>query len=81
MAPDIGFISEPPAARIGQDAREPYAWIAEPTEELIGLLDAERAYYEARTAPLGKLRAVLAAEMTARVPDRSESAPASCTLR
>jgi len=75
VAPDIGSFPEPPTARIGQDPREPYGWIAEPTTELIGLLDAERAYYEARTAPLGKLRAVLAAEMTARVPDRSESAP------
>lgn len=75
MAPDIGSIPEPPTARIGQDPREPYSWIAEPTGELIRLLDAERGYYEARTAPLGELRAALAAEMTARVPDRSESAP------
>lgn len=75
MAPDIGSSPEPPTARIGQDRSDPYGWIAEPTAELIGLLDAERAYYEARTAPLKKLRAALAAEMTARVPDRSESAP------
>ena len=75
MAPDIGSSPEPPTARIGHDRRDPYGWIAEPTAELIGLLDAERAYYESRTAPLAELRAVLAAEMTARVPDRSESAP------
>ena len=43
--------------------------------ELVDLLDAERAYYEARVAPLAKLRATLAAEMTARVPDSSASAP------
>src|SRR4029077_15267885 len=35
----------------------------------------ERAYYEARVAPLAELRATLAAEMAARVPARSESAP------
>jgi oligopeptidase B len=75
VAPDIGSSPEPPTARIGHDRRDPYGWIAEPTAELIGLLDAERAYYESRTAPLAELRAVLAAEMTARVPDRSESAP------
>ena len=75
MAPEIGSNPAPPTARIGHDRRHPYGWIAEPTAELIGLLDAERAYYEARTAPLAELRAVLAAEMTARVPDRSESAP------
>lgn len=75
MAPDIDSIPEPPTARVGQDRHDPYGWITEPSAELIGLLDAERAYYEARTAPLAELRAVLAAEMTARVPDRSESAP------
>ena len=53
----------------------PYDWIAEPTAELIDLLDAERAYYEARVAPLAELRATLAAEMAARVPATSESAP------
>ena len=65
----------PPFARTGDDRRGPYAWITEPTAELIDLLDAERAYYEARTAPLAGLRATLAAEMAARVPDTSESAP------
>ena len=65
----------PPVARTGDDRRDPYGWIAEPTAELIDLLDAERAYYEARTAPLAGLRATLAAEMAARVPDTSESAP------
>jgi len=75
VAPDIGSNPAPPTARIGEDQRHPYGWIAEPTSELIGLLDAERAYYDARTAPLKDLRAVLGAEMTARVPDRSESAP------
>ena len=65
----------PPVARTGDDRRDPYGWIAEPTAELIDLLDAERAYYEARTSPLAGLRAELAAEMAARVPDTSESAP------
>jgi oligopeptidase B len=65
----------PPFARTGDDRRGPYAWITEPTTELVDLLDAERAYYEARTAPLAGLRATLAAEMAARVPATSESAP------
>ena len=65
----------PPVARTGDDRRGPYAWITEPTAELVDLLDAERAYYEARTAPLAGLRATLAAEMAARVPATSESAP------
>ncbi len=65
----------PPVARCGDTAGGPYGWIADPTAELIGLLGAERAYYEARVAPLAALRATLAAEMTARVPARSESAP------
>ena len=73
----------PPLARTVETRRElhgrvlidRYGWIAEPTAELIDLLDAERAYYESRTAPLASLRATLAAEMAARVPVRSESAP------
>ncbi len=65
----------PPVARVGEAESAPYDWIAEPTVELIDLLDAERAYYEARVAPLAGLRATLAAEMAARVPTRSESAP------
>ena len=64
-----------PVARIGDDRSAPYGWITEPTPELIDLLDAERAYYEARTAPLAAVRAELAAEMAARVPGTSESAP------
>jgi oligopeptidase B len=63
----------PPVARAGDTGRDPYDWITEPTAELVDLLDAERAYYEARSAPLAGLRATLAAEMTARVPARSES--------
>jgi oligopeptidase B len=62
----------PPVARAEDGA---YDWIAEPTAELIDLLDSERAYYEARVAPLADLRTTLAAEMTARVPAGSESAP------
>lgn len=65
----------PPVARLLPGRGDPYRWIAEPTAELVELLDAERAYYEARTAPLAGLRAALAAEMTARVPEHSESAP------
>ena len=65
----------PPVARAGDSGRGRYDWIAEPTAELIDLLDAERAYYEARVAPLAELRAGLAAEMAARVPARSKSAP------
>ena len=65
----------PPVARTADGGGGPYDWIAEPTAELIDLLDAERAYYEARVAPLMELRATLAAEMTARVADSSASAP------
>jgi oligopeptidase B len=72
---DVDAAPTPPVARIGETDDGPYAWIAEPTAELIDLLDAERAYYEARVAPLADLRATLAAEMTARVPASSESAP------
>jgi oligopeptidase B len=65
----------PPVARTGDAGGDAYGWIAGPTAELVDLLDAERAYYEARVAPLMELRATLSAEMTARVPARSESAP------
>ncbi len=75
---DSDWALAPPVARTGGDQRGPYGWIAEPTAELIDLLDAERAYYEARTAPLADLRAELAAEMAARVPDTSESASWRC---
>ena len=44
----------PPVARTGDDRRDPYGWIAEPTAELIDLLDAERAYYEARARAAGR---------------------------
>lgn len=67
-----GSALAPPVARVG-DGR--YEWIAEPGAELIDLLDAERSYYETRTAPLAGLRASLASEMAARVAERSESAP------
>ena len=70
---------DPPSRRLSRRPRmaggNPYGWIAEPTAELVDLLDAERAYYEARVAPLAELRATLAAEMAARVPASSESAP------
>ena len=75
LGSDSGFALAPPVARTADTGSEPYGWIAEPTAELIELLDAERAYYEARVAPLAGLRATLAAEMAARVPDRAESAP------
>ena len=64
-------VPAPPVARSVDGA---YGWITEPTAELIDLLDAERGYYEARTAPLATLRAALAAEMAARVPTQTESA-------
>lgn len=73
--PSSDAVVVPPVARTVADVNAPYGWISEPTPELIDLLDAERAYYEARTAPLAQLRATLAEEMAARVPDRSESAP------
>lgn len=73
--PDADSALAPPVARAGDNGRGAYDWIAEPTAELVDLLDAERAYYEARVAPLAERRARLAAEMAARVPAGSESAP------
>lgn len=64
----------PPVARTDDTGRGPYGWMAGPTAELVDLLDAERAYYEARIAPLAGVRAALTAEMAARVPATSESA-------
>lgn len=72
---DAGSTVTPPVARADADSPDPYGWITDPTAELIDLLDAEREYYENRTAPLAELRAKLAAEMAARVATRSESAP------
>src|SRR6478672_5025088 len=77
---DVDPALAPPVARVGDDRSDPYGWIAEPTAELVDLLDTERAYYEARVAALAGLRARLAAEMAARVPDTSESAPWRCGL-
>jgi oligopeptidase B len=71
---EVDPASAPPVAR-EEAGGNPYGWIAEPTAELIDLLDAERAYYEARVASLAELRATLAAEMTSRVPASSASAP------
>lgn len=60
----------------GVERTDPYAWIADPDElEVAAYLGAERAYYDARVAPLAGLRAELAAEMVARVPDVEPSAP------
>ena len=77
---DVDPALAPPVARVGDDRSDPYGWIAEPTAELVDLLDTERAYYEARVAALAGLRARLAAEMAARVPDTSEYAPWRCGL-
>ncbi|WP_164478429.1 prolyl oligopeptidase family serine peptidase [Mycolicibacterium stellerae] len=72
---DAELAFTPPVARVADGRGGAYDWIAEPTSELIDLLDSERAYYEARVASLAELRATLTAEMTARVPATSESAP------
>ena len=59
----------------GAVATDPYGWIADPDEpEVAAHLAAERAYHDARVAPLAGLRDELAAEMVARVPGREESA-------
>jgi oligopeptidase B len=59
----------------GTEHVDPYAWIADPTTpEVADLLAAERAYHDARVAPLSRLRERLAAEMRARVP-ASEPSP------
>ncbi len=60
----------------GRQLVDPYEWIADPTDpEVAGLLAAERDYYDSRIEVLAPLRSVLAAEMTARVPDVEPSAP------
>ena len=60
----------------GVEVDDPYAWIADPEEPPVAAyLEAERAYYDARTAPLAGLRARLAAEMTGRLPAQESSAP------
>jgi oligopeptidase B len=60
----------------GVERTDPYAWIADPAEpEVAAHLAAERAYHDARVAPLAGLRAELAAEMVARVPAVEPSAP------
>ncbi|MBU3751466.1 MAG: hypothetical protein FGM52_13665, partial [Mycobacterium sp.] len=74
MSLETGPSPDPPTAHVGP-AADPFGWIAEPTAELLALLDAERGYYESRIASLAALRSALAAEMTARVPAVSESAP------
>ncbi len=44
----------------GVERTDPYAWIADPDEpEVAAYLDVERAYYDARVAPLAGLRAEL----------------------
>jgi oligopeptidase B len=72
----------PPAAPVrahvheahGVRREDPYAWMRDTTDpELVGYLDAERAYYEEHTAHLGDLRARLRTEMRSRVPDHEES--------
>ncbi|MFM8597721.1 MAG: prolyl oligopeptidase family serine peptidase [Mycobacterium sp.] len=74
MSLGAGPGTDPPTARSG-DPADPFCWIAAPTADLVALLDAERRYYESRVATLAALRASLAAEMRARVPTESESAP------
>ena len=67
----------PPVAPVRPDSSgDAYAWIADPeVPEVLAHLDAERAYYDARVAPLAELRAELAAEMVGRLPAQESSAP------
>ena len=59
----------------GTEHVDPYAWIAGAGDpEVLAHLTAERAYHDARVAPLAALRSELAAEMRARVPE-SETSP------
>jgi len=58
------------------ETTDPYAGISDPHDAATAAyLQAERDYYEARTAGLSGLRARLAAEMTARVPATETTAP------
>lgn len=75
---------QPPAAAVrptttrlhGEELVDPYSWIADPDDpEVLAHLQAERAYYDERTAGLGAARGVLAAEMHARLPEVEPSAP------
>lgn len=52
---------------------DPYAWMREPSERLMTHLEAERAAYDARIAPLAPLAGEVLAELTARTPDAERS--------
>ena len=52
---------------------DPYAWMREPSERFMAHLEAERAAYDDRVAPLAPLAAEVLAELTARTPDAERS--------
>jgi oligopeptidase B len=78
------FMLRPPIAPIvpetttlhGVEVHDPYAGISDPHDPVTATyLQAERDYYEQRTARLAGLRERLAAEMVARVPATETTAP------
>ncbi len=72
--PDM--VLPPVAPARADETGDPYSWIADPeVPDVLALLDAERAYYDARVAPLAALRDELAAEMVGRLPVQESSAP------
>ena len=76
LEPPIARRLEPASGSAPAIRTDPYSWITDPqVPETAALLEAEREYYEARTAPLSEFRAELAAEMVARVPADEPSAP------
>jgi oligopeptidase B len=61
----------------GSRAVDDYAWLRDRSNpQVLDHLRAENDWAELATAPLGKLRRQLFSEITARVPERSESVPA-----
>ncbi|HEX4829494.1 MAG TPA: S9 family peptidase [Trebonia sp.] len=60
----------------GDTVTDEYAWLADPKNpEVIAYLEAENAYTEARTAPLGGLRAEIFGEIKARTQQSDLSVP------
>ncbi len=74
VVPPLAPRRERPTSNSGRV--DPYGWMTDPADPpLAAYLQAERDYYDARTAGLRPLVDELAAEMVARVPDQEPSAP------
>ncbi len=61
----------------GDDREDPWYWLREREDpEVLAYLEAENAYTEQETAPLGGLRTTLFEEMKARIKETDMSVPA-----